>query len=608
VRVIGRLWKRASLSALLAVMLPSVVASAAQATSITEFSSGVTAPSAITAGPDGNLWFTDTNAIGRITPAGTITEFKTNLNLGSMPFGDIVAGSDGNLWFADEGTTKAIGRITPSGVITEFDFSAGHVASNLVDGPDGNVWFLDGAAEEIGRITPAGTITEFGTADGLNPMSQPNDLTVGPDGNLWFTDQGDPKAIGRVTPAGAITEFTGPLTPSSFPNDITAGDDGNVWFTDDLTPAIGRVTPDGTITEFGTGLQTGSAPDSITAGSDGNVWFADQYSGQRAIGRITPGGVINEFHAGLSSGLPDAITVGADGNLWVEQSDPGGIARVTPAGAITEFTDGLNAGAGADGDQIVPGPDGNLWFNDGGATKAIGRALLLALPGESTGTASAISSAGATVSGSVTPLGMATTVAFQYGTTPMLGSTVTAGSLTASVKPATVEAGLSGLPSATLIYYRVTASNSDGTTNGAIKSFMTAKPPAGSTAVVGNQQLAVVVTPVGACVVKTKTISAQFSSTTIRHGTKLHFVSAAFYIDKGVKHSRKTKHGKTVVSYKANTVERHVPVTLKLRLSGLHSGTHTLKVKASYTKTVTEHGHHRKVTVSKTVSVKFRVC
>ena len=33
-------------------------------------------PSGITAGPDGNLWFTEAAAtIGRITPAGTVTEF-----------------------------------------------------------------------------------------------------------------------------------------------------------------------------------------------------------------------------------------------------------------------------------------------------------------------------------------------------------------------------------------------------------------------------------------------------------------------------------------------------------------------------------------------------
>jgi streptogramin lyase len=38
-------------------------------------------PEAITTGPDGNLWFTEAagNRIGRITPAGVITEFPLPL-------------------------------------------------------------------------------------------------------------------------------------------------------------------------------------------------------------------------------------------------------------------------------------------------------------------------------------------------------------------------------------------------------------------------------------------------------------------------------------------------------------------------------------------------
>src|SRR5262249_23925963 len=75
-------------------------------------------PYGITRGPDGNLWFTENLAgkIGRITPAGVITEF--NLTPGSQPV-QITAGPDGNLWFT-ENVPSRIGRITPAGVITEF--------------------------------------------------------------------------------------------------------------------------------------------------------------------------------------------------------------------------------------------------------------------------------------------------------------------------------------------------------------------------------------------------------------------------------------------------------------------------------------------------------
>src|SRR6185436_11779124 len=68
-------------------------------------------PQDITAGPDGNMWFTEIagNKIGRITPAGVITEFPVP-TAASKPVG-ITAGPDGNLWFG-EGDGNKIGRIT----------------------------------------------------------------------------------------------------------------------------------------------------------------------------------------------------------------------------------------------------------------------------------------------------------------------------------------------------------------------------------------------------------------------------------------------------------------------------------------------------------------
>jgi virginiamycin B lyase len=69
-------------------------------------------PWGITAGPDGNLWFTEHsgNKIGRITPAGVITEFPIPTRR-SGPFG-ITAGPDGNLWFTETNGNK-IGAFDP---------------------------------------------------------------------------------------------------------------------------------------------------------------------------------------------------------------------------------------------------------------------------------------------------------------------------------------------------------------------------------------------------------------------------------------------------------------------------------------------------------------
>jgi len=65
----------------------------------------------------------------------------------------------------------------------------------------------------------------------------------------------------------------------------------------------------------------------------------------------------------------------------------------------------------------------------------------------------------------------------------------------------------------------------------------------------------------------------------------------------------------TVTVYTANAVAHQVPVTLTLHLTGLKSGSHTLKVTLSYRKTVTtKHGHKHTVTVTKSLTAKFRVC
>src|SRR5262249_52098667 len=67
----------------------------------------------ITAGPDGNVWFTDPvqSEVGRISPSGQVTEFPTTGN----PAGAITAGPDGNLWFVGNFVGGRVGRITPDG-------------------------------------------------------------------------------------------------------------------------------------------------------------------------------------------------------------------------------------------------------------------------------------------------------------------------------------------------------------------------------------------------------------------------------------------------------------------------------------------------------------
>src|SRR5262249_50868699 len=160
----------------------------------------------ITAGPDGNLWFTysaQQNAIGRLTPAGDVLRV-TDGELPRAP-ASIATGPDGNLWFTDQGNPPAIGRVTTNGQVTEFSagLRPGSLPGAIAPGPDDAIWFVDGgyygaaSSPAIGRITTDGHITEFSA--GLQPgnRSSLEDIVAGPDGNLWFTDSGGRPGVGR---------------------------------------------------------------------------------------------------------------------------------------------------------------------------------------------------------------------------------------------------------------------------------------------------------------------------------------------------------------------------------------------------------------------------
>jgi streptogramin lyase len=110
-------------------------------------------PYGITAGPDGNLWFTEWNGnkIGKITPAGTITEYTIPTG-GSYPVA-ITAGPDGNLWFTEQ-LGNNIGKITTSGTITEYAIpTGGSYPHGITAGPDGNLWFTEYYGNNIGKVS-----------------------------------------------------------------------------------------------------------------------------------------------------------------------------------------------------------------------------------------------------------------------------------------------------------------------------------------------------------------------------------------------------------------------------------------------------------------------
>lgn len=268
---------------------------------------GVTFASAITGGPDGNVWFTRSTttdgSINRITPSGEVTSF-TDTDL-ARPL-DITSASDGNLWFAAVG---GLGRVDPAGDITifpvtEYDYFTGY---RLTEGSDGNLWFTDAENELFGRMTPMGGYTFLNGPD----IDIPNEITSGPDGNVWVFDMWTESLV-RVTPEGVMTTFSDEDLWGLY--SLSAGPDGNIWFTNPWMNSIGRITPEGAITMFDS--EQFAEPNQITTGPDGNLWFTQGTNPDNAgLGRITPDGVVEIFTDPTIVG-PSKITAGPDGNIW----------------------------------------------------------------------------------------------------------------------------------------------------------------------------------------------------------------------------------------------------------------------------------------------------
>jgi virginiamycin B lyase len=253
------------------------------------------APTALTAGPDGSVWFVEPgkHALGRLTPQGRLTEFYVNDSPTS-----ITPGTDGNPWFT---TTDGIGRITPAGDITRF-VPVMHAPMTPTPGPDGSLWFTEQGSSRLGHITATGQVYEIALGDSI-----PLHLALGLDGSVWFTDARHDR-IGRLTPAGGLTVFT--LPQGSCAYDLTAGADGNLWFTEGPDrSAIGQMTPAGVVREYD--LAPGHTAESIRPGPEGGVWIVE--SG--GVGRIEPAtGVVVEF--ALPASFSGSFAIAPDGSLW----------------------------------------------------------------------------------------------------------------------------------------------------------------------------------------------------------------------------------------------------------------------------------------------------
>ena len=168
-------------------------------------------PFGITAGPDGNLWFTEYggNKIGMINPTThAISEFPVP-TAGCRPRG-ITAGPDGNLWFTEYHGNK-IGMINPTThAITEFPIPTAASGPVRDHGGARRQPLVHRARRQQDRDDQPDDPRHHRVPHPDRRRPSPSGITAGPDGNLWFTEVSGNK-IGSINPTThAIAEFPVP--------------------------------------------------------------------------------------------------------------------------------------------------------------------------------------------------------------------------------------------------------------------------------------------------------------------------------------------------------------------------------------------------------------
>jgi streptogramin lyase len=342
----------------------------------------------VTTGPDGNLWFVGgtgasgnglVEVIGRMTPSGVTKLYPLPGNPG-LAFAGITAGPDANLWFTySTNTSTGVGRLSPTtGLVALFpltlppsvppvppaDLPLNTQATDIIAGPDGNLWFdVDQIAGEgiiprgyVGQITPTGTVTLYAVpaTQGAQPKAanptlssaaapgpsfalQPETISVGADGNLWsrlanFNGGGclpgysPTSSVVRVTPAGQVTILT---EDSSKFAGYRLGPGGDYWWMTS-TGAFRRTSPTGTVTNFPADTQLGFwDPTHFVVGPDQNLWYVDGSS----LFRMTKTGSITRYHAPGGNSGATWITAGPDGRLWFVEgaSGAGSLGALRPS-------------------------------------------------------------------------------------------------------------------------------------------------------------------------------------------------------------------------------------------------------------------------------------
>jgi len=156
--------------------------------------STVTGAEGLVIDADGTVYFSQANAVGRLTPGATGKLDKAWAKLtGAATVWGLAIDHTAKALYAGSPTTSIVYKVTleDTPTVTNLVTKAGQ-PNGLTMGPDGALYYTDFAAMgNVYRVTADGTRTMVTTT----PISQPNGLAFGADGSLYV----DVFAMGSIT-------------------------------------------------------------------------------------------------------------------------------------------------------------------------------------------------------------------------------------------------------------------------------------------------------------------------------------------------------------------------------------------------------------------------
>jgi streptogramin lyase len=294
-------------------------------------------PTDITAGPDGNLWFNESNAtkLGRITPAGAFFEVST-ANVSPQPTlavsGEPSTAATKRVWFITQDMLGAIPTALPT------------LTAQLFTSPGVNTFFRDvvyvPSSARVDMTDGVSGLSEFitGSPPGYNALGEAayttNQVALGPDGRVWFTGVQTTEMTVSVNDPnlGVIDDFVNVAEGSDL-LDLVAGPDGNIWyvrtdfnlvntFLEDIDVngnVLNRIT-------IAAGVLYHKAK--ITRGPGNTIFFTD---GIGSVNRLDLSSqAIRSFVTPTAASAAQGITLGPDGNIWFTEPATNKIGRLVP--------------------------------------------------------------------------------------------------------------------------------------------------------------------------------------------------------------------------------------------------------------------------------------